>query len=53
MNEVIKLGFMDNGTGEHQSNQVFDENGLSPAITTVDGGGTQQIKILVRDDSSR
>lgn len=42
---VNQLGFMDNGTGKHQSNTVYSENGLSPNITTIDGGGTQQIKI--------
>ena len=36
---------MDNGTGKHQSNTVYNENGLSPSITTITGGGTQQIKI--------
>lgn len=43
--EVKQLGFMDNGTGKHQSNTVYDENALFPNITTVEGGGTQQIKI--------
>lgn len=43
--EVKQLGFMDNGTGKHQSNTVYDENALCPTITTIDGGGTQQIKI--------
>ena len=44
--EVRQVGFMDNGTGKHQSNTVYDENALCPNITTVNGGGTQQIKIL-------
>ncbi len=43
--ETKQLGFMDNGTGKHQSNTVYDENGLCPNITTIEGGGTQQIKI--------
>lgn len=43
--EVRQLGFMDNGTGKHQSNTVYDENAVCPNITTVEGGGTQQIKI--------
>ena len=43
--EVKQLGFMDNGTGKHQSNTVYDENALCPNITTVEGG-TQQIKVL-------
>ena len=43
--EAKQLGFMDNGTGKHQSNAVYDENALCPNITTVEGGGTQQIKV--------
>lgn len=43
---VKQKGFMDSGTGKHQSNTVYDENALCPNITTVNGGGTQQIKIL-------
>lgn len=43
---VKELGFMDNGTGKHQSNTVYSTEGVSPIITTVNGGGTQQIKIL-------
>lgn len=43
--EAKQLGFMDNGTGKHQSNTVYDENALRPNITTVEGGGTQQIKV--------
>lgn len=44
--EVKQVGFMDNGTGKHQSNTVYDENYVCPSITTIEGGGTQQIKIL-------
>lgn len=43
--EAKQLGFMDNGTGKHQSNTVYDENALCPNITTIEGDGTQQIKI--------
>lgn len=43
--EAKQLGFMDNGTGKHQSNTVYDGNALCPNITTVEGGGTQQIKV--------
>ena len=52
-NEIDKVdivGFMDNGTGKHQSNIVYNEQGLSPAITTVNGGGTQQIKVLIEEN---
>lgn len=44
--EVKQLGFMDNGTGQHQSNTVYDEKALCPNITTINGGGTQQIKVF-------
>lgn len=30
---------------ERLTNTVYDENALCPNITTVEGGGTQQIKI--------
>ena len=43
--EVKELGYIDNGIGKHQSNTVYDTDNLSPAITTVKDGGTQQIKI--------
>ena len=33
--EAKQLGFMDNGTGKHQSNTVYNKNGLSPSITTI------------------
>ena len=44
-----QLGFMDNGTGQHQSNTVYDEKALCHNITTVNGGGTQQIKVATQD----
>ena len=47
-----ELGFMDNGTGKHQSNTVYDVNYLSPCITTVKDGGTIQIKILIGNEKN-
>lgn len=44
--ECKPLGFIENGTGKHQSNSVYSAEGITPAITTIEGGGTQQIKIL-------
>ena len=46
------MGFIDNGTGLHQSNQVWDVRYVSPTITTIDGG-TQQIKILTMENLSK
>jgi DNA (cytosine-5)-methyltransferase 1 len=37
--KIKELGFMDNGTGKHQSNTVYDEKGICPNITTIQGGG--------------
>jgi len=51
--EVKQLGFMDNGTGQHQSNTVYDEKALCPNITTIEGGGTQQIKVMTETDICR
>lgn len=39
MNNTKELGFMDNGTGKHQSNTVYDINYLCPCLTTVKDGG--------------
>ena len=50
--EIEKLGFMDNGTGQHQSNTVIGINGVSPALTTLQGG-TQQIKLLEGEYSGK
>ena len=41
-----EMGFIDNGTGKHQSNTVYNPEAVSPTITTLVNGGTQQIKIV-------
>ena len=51
-NEVAALGYIEHGTGQHQSNTVYDSACISPAVTTIVGGGTQQIKILVVEDDN-
>lgn len=48
----IQLGYMENGTGKHQSNTVYSPMGLSPCISTLKDGGTQQIKVLVNGSQS-
>jgi len=35
---AIELGYIENGTGQHQSNTVYSPDGLSPSITTFGGG---------------
>lgn len=47
--KVIYLGYIEHGTGQRQSNIITSVNGVSPALTTLQGG-TQQIKILVCKD---
>ena len=49
-NKAVALGHIEHGTGQHQSNTVYDSASISPAVTTIQGGGTQQIKILVIED---
>lgn len=46
LEKAVQLGYIDHGTGQHQSNTVYDTNALSPTITTIKDGGTQRIKIL-------
>lgn len=46
---VIEVGHLESGTGKHQSNTVVGENGICPALTTIQGG-TQQVKVLVTND---
>lgn len=46
-NKAAALGYIEHGTGQHQSNTVYESECISPAVTTIVGGGTQQIKILV------
>lgn len=46
----VILGYIEHGTGQHQSNTVYDPNGIAPTVTTITGGGTQQIKVIVKDD---
>ena len=46
---VIYLGYIEHGTGQHQSNTITSVNGVCPALTTLQGG-TQQIKILVSEN---
>ena len=50
MSEVKAVGYIEHGTGQHQSNTVYDSRYICPTVTTVNGGGTQQIKVLIIDD---
>lgn len=51
----IQLGFIDNGTGKHQSNTVWYIGGICPCISTLGSGksvgGTQQIKVIVYEST--
>ena len=37
------MGFVDNGTGKHQSNMVYSKNGLSRCIDATDYKHSQRI----------
>ena len=32
---LSKIGYMDKGSGEHQSNQVFNKDGICPTLPSV------------------
>lgn len=49
----IQLGFIESGTGKHQSNTVYSVCGVCPCISTLIDGGTQQIKVLVVEDRAK
>lgn len=49
LEKPVQLGFLDSGTGKHQSNTVYDEKSLCPNIITIDGGETQQIKVMTEN----
>lgn len=40
---VKSMGFIDNGTGKHQSNMVYSKNGLSRCIDATDYKHSQRI----------
>lgn len=33
LNKILELGFIDKGTGKHQSNVVYSINGIAPCVT--------------------
>ena len=40
---VKSMGFIDNGTGKHQSNMVYSKNGLSRCVDATDYKHSQRI----------
>lgn len=44
--KVNELGFYDSGTGKHQSNTVYDTNGIIPALTTIQGEAHNRLRIM-------
>ena len=51
-NCVRAVGFIDHGTGQHQSNVVYRPNKCIPPLTALQGG-TQQIKVLRKYERHR
>jgi hypothetical protein len=51
MNEqyrIKKIGFLDKGTGEHQSNIIYDKDGISPGVLAGFGVKQQVTMIVVK-----
>ena len=52
--EVSKLGFIDKGTGEHQSNMVYRSNGISPCMNAVDyKAPTKILEVVALDEQNK
>ena len=49
--QVIKLGFLERGTGEHQSNQVFSGGGISPTLSATDYKNPYKVVIKIDKDN--
>ncbi|MBR2553403.1 MAG: hypothetical protein IKE94_00965 [Aeriscardovia sp.] len=45
--EVIQVGYVERGTGKHQSNEVYDPNGL--ARTLQAGDWKSPLKIIINE----
>lgn len=50
---IIELGYIEKGTGKHQSNVVYDKKGLSPTIMAGFGVKMQPTMIMERVKSER
>lgn len=49
-NKVNRItGLYDNGKEKHQAGSIYNTNGLSPTLTTMDKGGNKKPYILVRE----
>lgn len=46
MIKVEELGYIDKGTGKHQSNVVYNGWGAAPTIMTAQGGNRMPMTIL-------
>ena len=53
-NEVERVaGLFDTDKSKHQAGSVYNPNGISPTLTTMDNGGHKQPYILVREATKR
>lgn len=49
-NKVNRIaGLYDNGKEKHQAGSIYNTNGLSPTLTTMDKGGDKKPYVLVRE----
>lgn len=47
--KIIQLGFIDKGTGKHESNIVYSGGGISPTITASFGVKQPPTMVVVND----
>ena len=51
MKKVIIMGYLEKGTGKHQSNMVYGSKGICPTIAHVDY--KEPKKIVVQDKDNK
>lgn len=47
------VGLFDTEKSKHQAGSVYNPNGISPTLTTMDNGGHKQPYILVREGTKK
>lgn len=53
-NKIERItGLFDTNKSKHQAGSIYNPNGLSPTLTTMDNGGHKQPYILVREATKR
>lgn len=50
MNKIMELGFIDKGTGKHQSNIVYSTDGVSPTVCAMWWVKQPPAYVVVKDE---